>query len=78
MNLCVVGVLNYRDPAAEDRHAVALHQSSVPLASGVVLRALPDQIVQPRRVEAQAPAAERDTLPAANDEDVCAIRSKGL
>ena len=32
---------NHRDPAAEDRHAVALHQGSVPLASDVVLRPLP-------------------------------------
>ena len=65
VNLRVVSVLDYRDPAPEDRHAVTSHQNSVPLASGVVLRAFPDQIVQPRRVEPRALPAQGDALPAA-------------
>src|ERR1035441_1538085 len=52
VHLRLVGVLDHRDAAAEDRHAVAPHQSSVPLAPGVVLRAFPDQVIEPRRVEA--------------------------
>ena len=39
LNLSVVGALDHRDPAAEHRHAVALRQGSVPLASVVILRA---------------------------------------
>jgi hypothetical protein len=73
VNLRVVGVLDHRDPAAEDRHAVALHQGSVPLAAVVVLRAFPDQIVQPRRVEARALPAQGDALPVADDKDVCSV-----
>src|ERR1019366_5219273 len=77
VHLCVVCLLDHRYPAAENRHAVALHQGSVPLASNVVLRPLPDQIVQPRRVEARSLPAEGDALPAADDEDVGVIRYKG-
>lgn len=78
LNLCVIGVLNHRDPAAEDRHAVALHKGSVPLASDVVLRPLPDQIVQPRRVEARSLPAEGNLPSAAKDKDVSPVFSEGL
>ena len=76
MNLCVIGVLDHRDPAAKDRNAVALHKGSVPLASVVILRAFPDEVVQSRRVEARAPPAEGNLPPAAN-EDVNVIRGEG-
>src|ERR1035437_9508122 len=77
VNLCPVDVLDHRYPLAEDRHAVALHQGSVPLASNVVLRPLPDQIVQPRRVKARSLPAERNLPSAADHKDVDVIGGEG-
>src|ERR1039458_4737024 len=78
INFSIASLLDHRDPAAEDCHAVALVQGSLPLASVVILRAFPDKVVQSRRIEAQSPPAEGDVLPAADDEDVSVIRGKGL
>jgi hypothetical protein len=61
VNLCIVGVLNHRDSAAENRDEVALHEDSVPLTARVALGALPDQIIQPRRIEPLAPLVEGNT-----------------
>ena len=78
VHLCLVSVLDHRDAPTEDRHAVALHQGSVPLAANVILRALSNQKIQSCRIEPRAPPAEANALPTAADEDVDVIRGKGL
>src|ERR1039458_8570267 len=77
VHLCVVGVLHHRYSAAENRHAVAPHQGSVPLASVVLLRALLDQIVQPRRIEARSLTVEGNLPSAAEHKDVDVIGGEG-